>query len=61
MKGRPVLGVIAGLFFGLFLAITLQQMGIRPLDTVSVIGFPVAGLVLGLILAATAPFGGSSD
>jgi len=57
MKGRPVAGVIFGLLFGLFLAITLQQWSIRPLDTVSIVGLPIAGLILGLVLAAWAPFG----
>ena len=57
MKGRPVLGVISGLLFGLFLAFTLQQFGIMPLTTLSVIGFPIIGIVLGLGLAAWAPFG----
>ncbi len=57
MKGRPVLGVISGLFFGLFLALLLQQFGIRPLDNLSVIGLPILGIVLGLVMAAVAPFG----
>ncbi len=57
MKGRPVLGVISGLFFGLFLALLLQQFGIRPLDNLSVIGLPILGIVLGLIMASVAPFG----
>ena len=57
MKGKPVLGVVSGLFFGLFLAILLQQFGIRPLDNLSVIGLPVLGMVLGLVMAAVAPFG----
>ena len=61
MKGRPILGIISGLLFGVFLAVMLQQLGIRPLDTISVIGLPVAGIVVGLILAATAPFGGGSS
>lgn len=60
MRGRPVVGVICGFLFGLFVAVLLQQLSIRPLDTVSLIGFPVAGIVLGLLLAATAPFGRSS-
>lgn len=59
MKGRPILGAISGLFLGLFLAILLQQMSIWPLDNLSVFGLPIAGLVLGLLLAATAPFGRS--
>ena len=57
MKGKPVLGIISGLFFGLFLAILLQQFGIRPLDNLSVIGLPILGIVLGLVMAAVAPFG----
>lgn len=57
MKGRPILGFISGLFFGIFLALTLQQFGIMPLTTVSVIGFPVLGIIIGLGLAAWAPFG----
>jgi len=60
MSGRPVLGVVSGLFFGLFLAVMLQQFGVLPLDTLSVVGLPVVGIVLGLILAATAPFGRKS-
>ncbi len=57
MKGRPVLGVISGLLFGLFLALTLQQFGIMPLTTLSLIGLPIIGIALGLGLAASAPFG----
>lgn len=57
MKGRPALGVISGLLFGAFLAVLLQQLAIWPLDNLSVFGFPLVGLALGLILAATAPFG----
>ena len=57
MRGRPILGFISGLLFGLFVALTLQQYGIMPLNTLSVIGFPVIGIILGLGLAAWAPFG----
>jgi len=60
MKGRPVLGFTNGLLFGLFLALTLQQFGIMPLTTLSVIGFPIIGIALGLGLAAWAPFGNKS-
>ncbi len=60
MNGRPVLGFISGLFFGLFLALLLQQLGILPLSTLSVVGFPIIGIVLGLGLAAWAPFGSRS-
>lgn len=65
MRGRPVLGVVLGLFFGVFLAVTLQQWSIWPLDNLSVFGLPALGVVLGLILARWAPFGrttaGNSD
>jgi hypothetical protein len=57
MKGRPVLGVISGLLFGFFLALTLQQFGIVPLTSLSLIGFPIIGIAIGLGLAAAAPFG----
>ena len=57
MKGRPITGVISGLFFGVFLALLLQQFGIRPLDNLSVIGLPIVGMLLGLLSAAIAPFG----
>lgn len=60
MKGRPVLGVISGLLFGLFLALTLQQFGIMPLTTLTLIGFPIVGIVIGLGLASVAPFGTKS-
>jgi hypothetical protein len=57
MNGRPVLGFISGLLFGLFLALVLQQFGIMPLSTLSVIGLPIIGIILGLGMAAWAPFG----
>ena len=57
MKGKPVLGVISGVFLGLFVALLLQQFGIRPLDNLSVIGLPILGAALGLAMASVAPFG----
>lgn len=57
MSGRPVLGSISGLFLGLFAAVLLQQYGVRPLDTFSVIGLPIIGLVVGLVFSMWAPFG----
>jgi hypothetical protein len=53
--GRPVLGAISGLLFGIFLALDLQQFAIRPLDSFSVIGLPAIGLVVGLALGLTHP------
>ena len=57
MRGRPVLGLISGLLFGVFVAILLQQYGVWPLDNLSVFGLPAAGAILGLIVARVAPFG----
>lgn len=57
MKGRPVLGIISGLLFGFFVALLLQQLAIAPLSTLTLIGLPVAGLVLGIVLSAWAPLG----
>lgn len=60
MKGRPVLGALSGLLLGVFVAVELQQFGLRPLDTFSVVGMPLIGVVLGLVMAGVAPFGGGS-
>jgi hypothetical protein len=57
MRGRPVLGVFAGFFFGLFLAVTLVLAGVLPLNSVVVSALPVIGIVYGLFMAAVAPFG----
>lgn len=57
MRGRPGIGSISGLLFGLFLALFLQQWAIYPLTPLSVLGLPLLGLILGLLLAAWAPFG----
>lgn len=57
MRGRPVLGAISGLFFGIFLALALQQWSIYPLTPLSVYGLPILGLLLGLLLAAWGPLG----
>lgn len=55
MRGRPVLGAVSGLFLGIFVALDLQQFGVRPLDNFSVIGLPLVGLALGLVLGLTGP------
>ncbi len=57
MRGRPILGAISGLFLGIFAALLLQQFAIRPLDNLSVIGLPVVGLALGIVISVWAPFG----
>jgi hypothetical protein len=55
-RGHPWLGAISGLFLGLGVAILLQQFSIRPLDNLSFFGLPLLGIVLGLLVAAWAPF-----
>jgi uncharacterized membrane protein YccF (DUF307 family) len=57
MRGRPVLGVIAGFLFGLFLAVTLVLAGVLALNSVLVSLLPVLGIAYGLMMAALAPFG----
>ena len=57
MRGRPVLGVFAGFFFGLFLAVTLIVAGVLPLNSVLVTALPFLGVLYGLLMARLAPFG----
>jgi hypothetical protein len=55
-RGRPILGAIAGLFLGVFVALDLMMFRVRTLDDLSVIGLPAIGLVLGIVLGLVAPF-----
>ncbi len=57
MRGRPILGAVSGLLLGVFVAIDLQQFGVRPFDTTLVVGAPVIGLLVGLAVARLAPLG----
>lgn len=57
MKGRPILGVVGGFLFGLFGGVTLVLWGAIPLHSDLLWILPLLGLLLGLILAAWAPFG----
>ena len=61
MKGRPILGVITGFLFGLFLGITLFLYGVLPLSSDLLWILPLLGILLGLIMAAWAPFGKSAE
>ena len=56
-RGRPILGAIAGLFLGIFLAVDLQFFRIWSLTKASETILPAAGLVLGLLLGLVAPLG----
>lgn len=61
MKGRPVLGVVSGFFFGVFAGISLFLWGVIDLHSVWLWVLPLAGIVLGLVMAAWAPFGSDAD
>lgn len=57
MKGRPILGMLSGFFFGLFGGLTLFMYGAIPLHSPLIWVLPLVGIVLGLAMAAWAPFG----
>jgi hypothetical protein len=61
MKGRPVLGVVSGFFFGVFAGISLFLWGVIDLHSVLLWILPLVGIVLGLVMAAWAPFGSDTD
>lgn len=60
MKGRPILGVISGFLFGLFAGLSLFMWGVIALHSPLLWILPIAGIVLGVVMAAWAPFGKSS-
>lgn len=57
MRGRPILGVISGFMFGLFLGPTLWLWGVIPFHSPWMWILPIVGIVIGLVMAAWAPFG----
>lgn len=57
-RGRPIRGAFSGLILGALGVVNLSLFGVRAPDDVTVIGLPVAGLVLGIALGMWAPFGG---
>lgn len=59
-KGRPFLGMISGFFFGLFLGPTLWLWGVIPFHSPLIWILPLVGIVVGLVMAAWAPFGKGS-
>ena len=61
MKGHPILGIISGFLFGLFLGITLFLFGVVPLSSTWLWIRPLLGILLGLIMAAWAPFGKGAE
>ena len=57
MKGRWCLGLVSGFLFGLMLGVTLFLFGVMPLHSEWLWILPLLGIVLGLVMAAWAPFG----
>jgi hypothetical protein len=57
MKGKVFLGIISGFMFGLFLGPTLWLWGVIPFASPLMWILPLVGIVLGMIMAAWAPFG----
>ena len=61
MKGYALRGLFGGFFAGLFLAITLWIYAVIPFASDLMWILPLVGLVIGLALAAWAPFGSSAE
>ncbi|NND01817.1 MAG: hypothetical protein HKN91_03440 [Acidimicrobiia bacterium] len=57
--GRPVMAVIAALILAIMIAIILQQFCLQPLNNATVIILPIILIIVGLVIAKIAPFGGS--
>jgi hypothetical protein len=56
MKGHPFLGAVCGFLFGLFLAGFLLSIGVLATDSVLHLVLPILFLLVGIGLAAAAPF-----
>ena len=57
-RGRPVLGAVAGFFFGVALGVAALVFGVLALDSVVLVVLPLVGILLGVALGVTAPLGG---
>lgn len=59
VRGRPVLGAIAGLFFGLFAGLELMFLGVISSGSPLVTILPLVFLIVGVLAGLAAPFGRS--
>jgi hypothetical protein len=59
MKGHPILGAVFGFLFGLSAAGFLLTVGVLATDSILHVVLPLLFLVVGIVLAAVAPFGRS--
>jgi hypothetical protein len=55
-RGRPVLGAVAGFFFGIFVSLDLVVFGVLPLQADAPAFMPLLGAVAGVLLGLKAPF-----
>ena len=55
-RGRPIIGGIAGFFFGLFLAVDLILFTVIKLKDITVVILPILGIVAGVLLGLFPPF-----
>lgn len=56
-RRRPILGIVSGVVFGLFGALSLALLGIVALDSILLTIVLALGIVLGIALGFTAPLG----
>ncbi len=59
MRGRPVLGGLAGFFLGIFVAYDLLLFKVIASDNVAFMVLPPALMVVGVVLGAWGPLGRS--
>ena len=56
-RGRPVLGVLAGLLAGVSAALALVVFSVVALDSSLLVVVAAGGVVLGLLIGLVGPFG----
>ena len=59
-RGHWIVGLFGGILLGLALDALLVVFGALPVESILLVIIPIAGLVLGLLLGFTAPFGARS-
>ena len=57
-RGRPILGAVMGLLFGISLGVALLVFGVLALDSILLVVLPVLFLILGGVWGKLAPLGG---
>jgi hypothetical protein len=60
-RGKPVRGAIFGFLLGILVALDLAVFNVLPLGMFTVVGLPLIGLAVGLVIGLTSPFGRRPD